>query len=143
MENMKTYCYLLQSFFVLFFFFFVLNLSNITNRKAYLVIIWILIWFFSASFVRKEFYLTIKKLKHVQTGVKLYNFAKRVCSPFFNFKSIFNSDRWPWSEIARFEIFSAIYNLIIATSFFSFVCLFVLYIFIQLDFCYINICYYH
>ena len=126
---MKTYCYLLRSFFML-------TLSKVTKRKAYLVIIWILIWFFFTSFGRKKSNLTIKKLKHVQ---KAYNciILQRECAPPLSTLNQFQFRLLSWSEIGRFEIGGAIYILIIATSFFfSYIC-------IQLDFCYINICYYN
>ena len=110
MENMKTYCYLLHSFFVL-------TLSNITKIKSCLGIICILIWFFFTSFGRKECNFTIKKLKHVQ---KAYNciILQRKCAPCLSTLNQLKFRPLPWSEIARFEIGGAIYILIIATSFF-------------------------
>ena len=110
MENMKTYSYLLHSFFVL-------TLSNITKRKAYLVIVWILIWFFFTSFGRKGCNLTIKKLKHVQ---KSYNciILQRECAPPLSTLNHFQLRPLPCSEITRFEIGGATYILITPTSFF-------------------------
>ena len=111
-----------------------LTLLKVTKRKAYLVIIWILIWFFFTSFGRKDCNLTIKKLKHIK---KAYNciILQRECASPLSTLNHFQLRLLPWSEIARFKIGGAIYILIIAT-FFS-------YIFIQLDFCYIHICYYN
>ena len=113
MENMKTYCYLLHSLFVL-------TLSNMTKIKSCLVIIWILIWFFFTSFGRKECNFTIKKLKHVQ---KAYNcvILQRKCSPPLSTLNQFKFRPLPWSKKARFEIGGAICILIIAT-FFFFIC---------------------
>ena len=130
MENMKTYCYLLLSFLCSPF------RKSPKKKKAYLVIIWMLIWFLFTSLGRKGCNLTIKKLKHVQ---KAYNciILQRECAPSLSTLNQFQFRPLSWSEIVRFEIGCAIYILIIATSFlFS-------YIFIQLDFCYITISYYH
>ena len=65
---------------VIFYIVFVLTLSNITKRKAYLVIIWILIWFFLYILFRKECNLTIKKLKHVQKAY-ICIMLQRQCAP--------------------------------------------------------------
>ena len=96
-----------------------LTLSKVTKRKAYLVVIWILIWFFFTSFGRKESNLTIKKLKHVQQA---YNciILQRECAPPLSTLNQFQFRPLNWSEIARFEIGGAINILIIATSFFFF-----------------------
>ena len=114
MEDMKTYCYLLHSFFVL-------TLSKVNKRKAYLVIISIWIWFFFTSFGRKECNLTIKKLKHVQ---KAYNciILQKECAPPLSTLNHFQLRPSLWSEIARFQIGGTIYILIIATSPFFFFC---------------------
>ena len=59
MENMKTYCFLLHSFFFAHPF-------NDHQKKRLPSHNLNLIWFFFTSFGRKECNLTIKKLKHVQ-----------------------------------------------------------------------------
>ena len=106
-----------------FTYFLVLTLAKVTKRKAYLVIIWILIWIFFTSFGRKECNLTIKKLKLVQ---KAYNciILQRECAPPLSTLNQFQFRLLSWSEIGRFEIGGAIYILIIATSFFFFIYLY-------------------
>ena len=125
---------------VIFYVVFnVLTFSNITKRKAYLVIIWILIWFFLASFARKECNLTTKKLKIVH---KVQNciILQRMCALPLSTLNQFQLRQLPWPETARFEIGGAICILITAIFFFFF--FFYIY-FIQLDFCYITECYYN
>ena len=99
-----------------FTYFFVLTLSNISKRKAYLVIIWILIWFFFASFGRKECNLTIMKLKHVQKAYNCIILRRECAPPLSSFTSVFVLRSFKWSPIARFESGGASYIMILATS---------------------------